>query len=116
MFNFEPYINALPNVIAAFIIALIITPLIRKFGLKYGFSTKGKGLADPSDRGYETRTHEGVMSRLGEFAVMIPIFLLVWRSLNLDTQMFGIVLSLGMIAVIGAFDAKYDLSEFVKLS
>lgn len=116
MFNFEPYVNILPNVLIAFLIGLLITPLLRKIGLRYGFSTKGKGLATKDDRGFETRTHTGVMSRLGEFAVLIPVFLLMWQSLNLNVQVFGIVMSLGMMGIIGAFDAKYDLSEFVKLS
>jgi UDP-GlcNAc:undecaprenyl-phosphate/decaprenyl-phosphate GlcNAc-1-phosphate transferase len=47
--------------------------------------------------------------------MLIPLLLLMWKGLNLNTQVFGIVIAVCMVGISGAFDSKYDLSEFVKL-
>lgn len=115
MFNFQQYLSVLPNVVIAFIMGLILTPIIRRFALKHGFSTKAKQDLDPNDRGYITRMNTETMPRMAEFAMLIPLGLLMWRTLDLNIQVLGICISIGMVAILGAFDSKYNLSEFVKL-
>jgi UDP-GlcNAc:undecaprenyl-phosphate/decaprenyl-phosphate GlcNAc-1-phosphate transferase len=115
MFNFGPYIDVLPNFLIAFALGLILTPFLKRYGLKHGFSTKGKEAGDADSRDYHTRLHKGTIPRLGEFAMLIPLLLLLWRDLNLTTQVFGIVTAILMVGISGAFDSKYHLSEFVKL-
>jgi len=115
MLNLEQYITVLPNIIIAFVCALIITPFLRKYGLKHKFSTKPPQESDPNERNYITKHHRTTMSRLGEFAMLIPLGIFMWKDVNLDTQILGIVLSISMVAILGAFDSKYNISEFVKL-
>jgi UDP-GlcNAc:undecaprenyl-phosphate/decaprenyl-phosphate GlcNAc-1-phosphate transferase len=115
MLNFDPYLNVLPNIAIAFVIGLLITPFLRRYALKHGFSTKPKSEWKDDERNASTVLHSVTMPRLGEFAMLIPLGLLMWRDVNLDTQILGIVFSIAMIAVIGAFDSKYNLSEFIKL-
>lgn len=114
-FNFEPYIKVLPNIFFAFAIGLALTPILRRIGLKYGFATKARQDLDPGDRGYETRLNTQCMPRLGEFAMLVPLALLMWKDLNLNTQILGIVMAIVLVAGVGVFDSKYNLSEFVKL-
>jgi UDP-GlcNAc:undecaprenyl-phosphate GlcNAc-1-phosphate transferase len=115
MLNFEPYLHILPNIFSAALIALIITPLLRYIGLRYGFSTKPKSESDPNERNFEVKHHNKIMPRLGEFAMLIPLAILMWRNLQLGTQVFGIVMAILMIGILGAMDSKKNLSEFVKL-
>lgn len=114
--NFGPYLEVLPNVITAFVMGLLLTPILRFIGLKFGFATKPASQSRPDERGNSVKLHKITISRLGEFAMVIPLLILMWRDLNFDSpQIFGITLSIIFIAVIGALDSKYDLSEFVKL-
>lgn len=113
--NFDQYLEVLPQFLIAFAMGLLLTPILRKIGLKYGFATKPKSQANEGERSVETRLHKETKSRLGEFAMLIPLGLLMWKNLELDTRLFGIVTSIFMIGVLGAFDSKYNLSEFVKL-
>lgn len=116
MLQFEPYINTLPNFLAAFLFGLVLTPFLIKIGLRFGFSTKPRSQLDPNERGYVTRLdNDKTYPRLGEFAMVIPLLLLMWRDLNLTTPIFGIVISIAMVSIFGAMDSKYQLSEFVKL-
>jgi UDP-GlcNAc:undecaprenyl-phosphate GlcNAc-1-phosphate transferase len=105
----------LPNLISAFIIGLILTPFLRRFGLKHGFCTKPASESLPDERGNITKHHKKTMSRLGEFAMLIPLALLMWKDINLTTQVLGITIAISMIGLFGAFDSKYNISEFVKL-
>jgi len=113
--NLAPYLDVFPLVLVSFIFGLILTPILRMIGLKFGFATKGKSQIDPSTRGYETRLDDKTFSRLGEFAMLIPLLFLVWININLTTQVFGIVFALVLVGFFGAMDSKYDLSEFIKL-
>jgi UDP-GlcNAc:undecaprenyl-phosphate GlcNAc-1-phosphate transferase len=113
--NFSPYISVLPNIFITFFIGLLLTPLLRIIGLKFGFATKPKSESDPNERGLETKHHTKTTPRLGEFAMLIPLLTLMWGELNLTTQIFGIVLAIVTVGIMGAFDSKYHLSEFVKL-
>ena len=113
--NFSPYLAVLPNLIAAFIFGLLLTPILRIIGLKFGFSTKPKEESAPDERGNVTKHHKTTTSRLAEFAMLIPLLVLMCGNLNLTTQIFGIVLGIISVAIMGAFDSKYHLSEFVKL-
>lgn len=115
MFNFHQYTQVLPNIILAFAIGLAITPILRKIGLKYEFSDRAPHEQDPNSRGYETRHHKKTTSRLGEFAMVIPLLLLMWKDLNLTTQVFGIVISIAMVAFMGAYDSKYNFSDLTQL-
>lgn len=110
-----PYLAVMPNVFLAFVIGLILTPLLRSFGLKHGFATKPKSESDPNERGNITKHHTKTTSRLAEFAMLIPLLTLMWFNLNLTTQVFGITLAIISVGIMGAFDSKYHLSEFVKL-
>ncbi|BDQ04554.1 MAG: undecaprenyl-phosphate alpha-N-acetylglucosaminyl 1-phosphate transferase [Candidatus Dojkabacteria bacterium] len=115
-FNFDPYLQVLPNFIIAFFMGLLLTPILRFIGLKFGFATLPASQSRPDERGNNVKLHKITISRLGEFAMVIPLIILMWRDLNFDSpQIFGITLSIIFIAVIGALDSKYDLSEFVKL-
>lgn len=113
--NFAPYLDVLPLIFTSFVFGLVLTPILRLIGLKFGFATKGKSQLDPSARGYETRLDDKTFSRLGEFAMLIPLLILVWDNINLTTQVFGIVFTLLLVGFFGAMDSKYDLSEFIKL-
>jgi UDP-GlcNAc:undecaprenyl-phosphate GlcNAc-1-phosphate transferase len=113
--NFGPYLQVLPNILIAFVIGILITPVLKKIGLRHGFATKGRSEISPDDRGYITRLDEKTISRLGEFAMLIPLLILIWSNLNLTTQVFGIVMTIFLVGIFGALDSKYHLSEFVKL-
>ncbi|MFW5719477.1 MAG: MraY family glycosyltransferase [Candidatus Dojkabacteria bacterium] len=113
--HFEPYVEVLPLIILSFVTALAITPFLRWFGLRYGFATKPKAEWKPDERNAVTVHHTKRMSRLGEFAMLIPLGIFMWQDLSLNIQVLGFVLAAGLIAVIGAFDSKYNLNEFVKL-
>ena len=112
---FTPYLNVIPFVFLAFIIGLALTPLLRIIGLKYGFATKPKEESDPNERGNITKHHKKTTSRLAEFAMLIPLLILMWFQLDLTTQVFGITFAIVSVGIMGAFDSKYNLSEFIKL-
>lgn len=114
--NFAPYISILPYFLLAFVTGLLITPVIRNFGLKHKFSTKPKSEWRSDERNAVTVLHEGkAISRLGEFAMLIPLFVFMWFGVNLTTQVFGLIMAFSLVAVVGALDSKYNLSEFIKL-
>lgn len=114
--NFEPYLQVLPNIIYSFICAIFLTPILRYIGLKFGFATKPPRKDKSTERGENVKLHKVTISRLGEFAVIIPLLIFMWKDLNFDNpQIFGIVFSIITISIIGALDSKYNFSEFVKL-
>ncbi|MCX8035151.1 MAG: hypothetical protein N3A71_02615 [Candidatus Dojkabacteria bacterium] len=114
--NLLPYIEVFPIIFISFVIGFLITPILRLIGLRFGFSTKPKSLSNENERGYETRLHKVTMSRLGEFAVLIPLFILIWNQYpQMDLKMLGILVSIAIIGILGAFDSKYNLSEIIKL-
>lgn len=114
--NLAPYISVLPNVILAFLLGLLLVPLLRVIGLKFGFATKPPSKDGKRERGDDVKLHKVTISRLGEFAMVIPLLILMWRDLNLSTpQIWGITLGILIVSFIGALDSKYNFSEFVKL-
>jgi UDP-GlcNAc:undecaprenyl-phosphate GlcNAc-1-phosphate transferase len=115
MLDYAKYLDVLPNILLGFITAILLVPVLRQIGLKYGFSTQPRELLSPTDRNYITRENETVMSRLGEFGMLIPLAIFLWKDLSLDIQLFGIVLTIAMIGLLGVFDAKHNLNEFIKL-
>lgn len=112
--KFEPYFEIFPLILISFTLGYLLTPFLRHIGLKYNFSTKPPGVKK-TERGEQTKIHTKTTSRLGEFAMLIPLFLLIWFHLDVGLKALGVLLSLLVVGIFGAIDSKYQLNEFKKL-
>ena len=94
----------------AFLIALILTPVVKTLAVKMG------AVDDPSkDKDPERRMHSDPIPRMGGLAIVLGFLLSTLIFVPLTTQLQGALLGAVMIVVLGVFDDIYDLRAKFKL-
>jgi len=95
----------------AFLIALILTPVVRNLAVKMGAVDDPKREADP-----ERRMHSRPIPRMGGLAIFFGFLLSTLIFLSpLSPQMCRVLLGAVIIVVMGVFDDIYDLPAKFKL-
>lgn len=93
------------GMLAAFIVALLVTPLMKKVGVLVGAVDK------PNER----KVHRGVITRIGGFAIYAGFILpTLWTQLP-SREVTGLLISGSLIVVIGLIDDIIGISPKVKL-
>lgn len=106
----EPYLNILPLAIVAFFCSLLLTPIVGFISQKYKFIDLPASMRKRTDSTIDQRIHKEAKLRLGGIAVMVPFLVITLLHANLNAQILGIILGLGLIIIVGIFDDKYELS------
>ncbi|MFQ5492995.1 MAG: glycosyltransferase family 4 protein [Candidatus Dojkabacteria bacterium] len=113
---FEPYLDLLPYMAAAFFVSLLLTPVIGYLATKYRFIDLPAKLRKRTDKTIDQRIHDEAKPRLGGLAVLIPFFLIAFAGSTLTSQVWGMLLGLGIIVIVGVLDDKYELSGGVQFA
>lgn len=87
-------------------VALLITPLVRKWAFKWG----------ALDRPEQRKVHRKVMPRLGGLAVFIAFTTAVLLTQELSPNIMGLLVGGGLIILLGIVDDTRGLSPKVKLA
>ncbi|MDD4239002.1 MAG: MraY family glycosyltransferase [Desulfotomaculaceae bacterium] len=87
-------------------VALLITPLVRKWAFKLG----------ALDRPEQRKVHQKVMPRLGGLAVFIAFTTAVLLTQELSSNILGLLVGGGLIILLGIADDTRGLSPKVKLA
>jgi len=93
------------GVLAAFVVALLVTPLMKKIGLKLGAVDK------PNER----KVHSRVITRIGGFAIYAGFVVPTLFTQLPDRQVLGLVVAGTLIVMVGLFDDLRGMSAKVKL-
>lgn len=93
-------------IIAAFLISLMTTPLVKKLAIRIGAVDK------PNER----KVHARIMPRLGGLAIFISFVIVVIATQTLDSKIIGLLLGSALIIIIGIVDDIKELSAKVKLA
>ncbi len=94
----------------AFLISLILTPVVRTLAVKMGAVDDPRRRNDP-----ERRMHDHPVPRMGGLAIVMGFLLSVLVFLPMNGQLQRILLGAVLIVVMGVFDDIYDLSAKLKL-
>lgn len=95
----------------AFLIALILTPVVKTLAVKMGAVDDPKRDADPG-----RRMHDHAIPRMGGLAIVFGFLLSTLVFLPMTGQLQGALLGAVMIVVLGVFDDIYDLRAKFKLA
>jgi UDP-GlcNAc:undecaprenyl-phosphate GlcNAc-1-phosphate transferase len=106
----QPYEQILPLAIIAFLLSILLTPLVGYIAGRFKFIDLPPAMRKRTDTTLEQRIHKEAKLRLGGLAVMIPFIILTLFSLKLSPQIIGILVGLGLLIIVGAIDDKYELS------
>ena len=94
----------------SFLIALILTPVVRNLAVKMG------AVDDPrKDKDPERRMHSNPVPRMGGLSIVLGFLLSVLVFVPMTTQLQGALLGAVIIVVLGVFDDIYDLRAKFKL-
>ena len=94
----------------AFLISLILTPVVRTLAVKMGAVDDPRRRNDP-----ERRMHDHPVPRMGGLAIVMGFLLSSLVFLPLNGQLQRILLGAVIIVVMGIFDDIYDLPAKLKL-
>ena len=94
----------------SFLIALILTPVVRNLAVRMG------AVDDPrKDKDPERRMHSNPIPRMGGLAIVLGFLLSTLIFVPMTTQLQGALLGAVIIVVLGVFDDIYDLRAKFKL-
>ena len=108
--SLQPYINLLPHAVTAFVITLLLTPLIGNLAKKFHFVDLPASMRKRTDSSNNTRLHEGIKPRLGGLAVLLPFIILTFLNVELNLANLGILTGLGILLISGVIDDRFELS------
>ena len=108
--SLQPYINLLPHAVTAFVITLLLTPLIGNLAKKFQFVDLPASMRKRTDSSKTTRLHEGIKPRLGGLAVLLPFIILTFLNVELNLANLGILTGLGILLISGVIDDRFELS------
>ncbi len=94
----------------AFLISLILTPVVRTLAVKMGAVDDPRRRNDP-----ERRMHDHPVPRMGGLAIVMGFLLSSLVFLPMNGQLQRILLGAVLIVIMGVFDDIYDLSAKLKL-
>ncbi|BAU26498.1 UDP-GlcNAc:undecaprenyl-phosphate GlcNAc-1-phosphate transferase [Aneurinibacillus soli] len=105
MESYMDYLNGLYGFIAALVVTIVATPLVKAFAIRIGAVDK------PNHR----KVHQRLMPRLGGLAIYIGFALAYMFFIPSSKETFGIFLGGSIIVLVGALDDRFELSPKVKL-
>lgn len=114
MFDLEflkPYIDLAPQLFVAMTLSLLITPFVGYIARRFGFIDLPLSQRPRGEKTLEQKIHNRTLPRLGGLAVLLPFLLIFTTSVDLTTQMWGIIVGVLILMISGAVDDKFDLSS-----
>ncbi len=93
-------------VLAASVIAFVLTPLVRHFSIRFGF------VDIPKDA---RRMHSRPIPTIGGLAIYAAFLLVTVTMAGISRQLMGLLVGGTLIVLLGMADDKYDLSAKLKL-
>ena len=108
--SLQPYINLLPHIVTAFVITLLLTPLIGNLAKRFQFVDLPASMRKRTDTSNSTRLHEGIKPRLGGLAVLLPFIILTLINSELNLANLGILAGLSILLISGIIDDRIELS------
>lgn len=106
----QPYIDVLPEVAVASLIAFLITPFVGKFARKFGFVDLPKDKRSRNDKTRSRRIHKGIIPKLGALSIIISFIVTLLIFDGVPTEVYPIILGMILMTIMGIIDDKYDLS------
>ncbi len=103
-------IQAIPALITAAIITLLITPFVRILAVKWNL------VDDPTKRSHPAHTHTGIVPRAGGLAIYIGIIIAILLFLPLTKLVVGIIIAASILTIVGLIDDKGDVSPYLRLA
>ena len=116
MNEFSKYVQYVPLIFSGFAFAILLTPLVIKFALKFGVYDKPKSLINKDKTVLSTNMHDKIMPRMGFAVVVIPIIFLTPFFLHMNIQIIAIYTSLIILSIFGIYDDKYRLGAGIQFS
>ena len=109
------YIKLIPYLMISAILVFSITPFIGKLANWRKIIDLPANLRILGDRSTTQRLHKTAKLKLGGLGLII-IFILMFMSLGIiDKQIFGILVGVGILTIVGFLDDKYELSPKYQL-
>ena len=93
-------------IIAAAAISFVLTPLVKRFAIRFGF------VDIPKDN---RRMHNQPIPTIGGLAIYVAFVLVVLAMTDVFRQLLGILCGGTIILIMGVLDDKYDLSARLKI-
>jgi UDP-GlcNAc:undecaprenyl-phosphate GlcNAc-1-phosphate transferase len=100
--------NLLWSGITAFLVSLMITPMVIRLANRFGF-------VDDPGRKHPAILHKVVTPRAGGVPILLALLTVVF-FLPVDRHIVAILIGAVLTVVLGTLDDKYDLSPFFRLS
>lgn len=107
----KPYLDFAPQMFIAFSLSLLLTPIVGFLAKKYGFVDLPVVQRPRGAKNLEQKIHNRTLPRLGGLAVMISFLLIMFSSVPITPQIWGIFIGVLILMVSGAIDDKYDLDS-----
>lgn len=107
----KPYLDFAPQLFIAFSLSLLLTPVIGFLAGKYGFVDLPVAQRPRGSKSLEQKIHNRTLPRLGGLAVMIPFLIIMFSSVPVTPQIWGIFIGVLILMITGAIDDKYDLDS-----
>ncbi len=93
-------------IILAFVISLVLTPLVRKFAINHGI------MDVPKD---DRRVHKSAMPLMGGVAIYIAVIIGLFIFVPISSRLFGVVVGATLILISGIIDDWKGLSPTMKI-
>lgn len=105
MVTVQQVLTVLVAVLAAGVISLILTPLVKNMALRFGF------VDIPKD---ERRMHNKPIPTIGGVAIFAAFLLVVLVMCDLTSEVLGMLAGSLIMVLVGIIDDKYDLNAKLK--
>ena len=105
MITFQQVLTVLVAVLAATVISLVLTPLVKNLAIRFGF------VDIPKD---ERRMHSKPIPTIGGVAIFAAFLLVVLVMCDLSRELIGMLAGSLIIVLMGIIDDKYDLNAKLK--
>jgi len=103
------YVQLLPYALLAFLVTVILVPLVGKLAYRIGAVDMPKQLSGRIDRNSEKKISTKVTARLGGLAMVIAILFVMGISPAANFSSWGIIAGIIVLTVVGILDDVYDL-------
>ena len=105
MATVQQIVTVLIAVFAAAAISFVLTPLVKRMAIRFGF------VDIPKD---ERRMHKHAIPTIGGVAIFAAFLLVALWMCELDRQLLGMLAGSLVIVILGIIDDKYDLNAKLK--
>lgn len=103
------YVQLIPYALLAFLVTLLVVPLVGKLAYRIGAIDRPRSLAGRNERNLEKRISTKVTARPGGLAMVIGILFVVALSPAVNFGNWGVIAGILVLTVVGLIDDTYDL-------